>query len=379
MRSGIADYAHAYKSAIEANTDWRLAVPEPGQRVVGNAPRDLLATRRRVKQWQRQGRLREIALVHTEIGAKQHDEFWTLFWLQRLLPEVPCCITLHDPPLVIAPALYPLAFGARGAGLRRVLRVFDYTPLGTRVVRSVLGRAAGVCALSEAGTRSLRGLVPDPQRLRTLPFLAYGWSRRRRPEGASDRPTRMLFLGFWAPGKGVEVLLEAAERALSRRPGGFRLVLAGGVDETAANRRYVESTQELIRRSGSRESFDVLGYVPSKGLDDVFADADVFVLPSTRTPWFSTSSVLFRAMAAGLAVVASDVGAVREEVRHLETGLLVPPGDVAALSEALLLLAGDPALRARLGREAQAHVEVEHGEIRIAQAAARMYEGLAQP
>jgi glycosyltransferase involved in cell wall biosynthesis len=375
MRSGIADYARAYKSAIETHTDWRLAVADAGGRVVGHSPRDLVATYRRVKQWRNEGRLTKVALVHAEIGFKQQDEFWTLFWLRRLVPEVPCCVTVHDPPLVVAPALYPLAFGLRGAGIRRALRVLDYTPVGRGVVRSVLGRTAGVFALSEAGTESLRSVVPDPRLVRTLPFLAYGWSRRARPEGDAARPPRILFLGFWGPGKGIEVLLEAAERALSRRPGGLQLVLAGGVEEGGANRRYVESVHERIRRAG--QMIEVMGYVPAEGLDGVFADAEIFVLPSTRTAGVSTSSVLFRAMAAGLAIVASDVGAVREEVRHLETGLLVPPGDVAALTEALLLLVGDPAIRMKLGRSARAHLEVEHNGTRVAHAAARTYEALA--
>ncbi len=280
---------------------------------------------------------------------------------------------------MLAPALYLLAFGLRGAGIRRALRVWDYTPVGRAVVRSVLGRMGGVFALSETGTASLRGLVPDPRKLRALPFLAYGWSRRGRPAGDPARPPRILFLGFWGPGKGIEVLLEAAEKALSRRPGGLRLVLAGGVEEGGANRRYVESVQERIRRAAGAQTIEVMGYVPAEGLDGVFADAEIFVLPSTRTGGVSTSSVLFRAMAAGLAIVASDVGAVREEVRDLETGLLVPPGDVAALTEALLLLAGDPALRMQLGRAAQAHLEADHDGARVAQAAARTYEALARP
>ena len=380
MRSGIADYARAYRSAVEAHTDWRLTVADGGPRVVGHAPRDLLATYRRVKEWRSEGRLRKVALVHAEIGFKQHDEFWTLFWLRRLMPEVPCCVTVHDPPLVLAPALYPLAFGLRGTGIRRALRMWDYTPVGRAVVRSVMGRTGGVFALSETGTESLRGLVPDPLKLRTLPFLAYGWSARRaRPEGDAARPPKVLFLGFWGPGKGIEVLLEAAERALSRKPGGLRLVLAGGVEEGGANRRYVESVQERIRRAAGLRAIEVMGYVPGEALDGVFADAEIFVLPSTRTAGVSTSSVLFRAMAAGLAIVASDVGAVREEVRHMATGLLVPPGDVAALTEALLLLAGDPALRMQLGRAARAHLEAVHDGTRVAQAAARTYEALAQP
>jgi len=379
MRSGIADYARAYKAAIEGQTDWRLDVNDLGERVPGNSPRDLVATRRRVEGWRRDGRLANVALVHAEIGFKQHDEFWTLFWLRRRCPEVPCCVTVHDPPLVLAPALHPLAFGVRAGGVRRALRMLDYTPLGRSVVGSVLRRAAGVLVLSEAGARSLRGVVEDPRRVRTLPFLAYGWRGTERPEAGTGGPPKVLFLGFWGPGKGIEVLLEAVERVLVRSPAALRLVLAGGLEEGGANRRYVESVRERIRRSPGRNAIDEIGYVPAETLDGVFAAADVFVQPAVRMAGLSASSVLFRAMAAGLAVVASDLGTFPEEVRHLETGLLVPPGDAGALATALLQVTGDRALRERLGGQARAHVEAEHDDARVARAAATLYDSVARP
>ena len=64
-------------------------------------------------------------------------------------------------------------------------------------------------------------------------------------------------------------------------------------------------------------------------------------------------SVLVEAMASGLPVVASAVGGIPEVVRDGETGLLVPPGDVAALTTALDRLAADPELRARLAAGAR--------------------------
>lgn len=377
MRSGIADYARAYKAAVEGHTDWRLDVTDLGERAPGNSPRDLVATYRRVERWRRDGRLADVALVHAEIGFKQHDEFWTLFWLRRLAPRVPYCVTVHDPPLVLAPALHPLAFGARGGVVRRALRALDYTPLGRSLVRSVLGRAGGVFVLSEAGAQSLRRVLEDPARVRTLPFLAYGWREQERPEAAAEGPPTVLFLGFWGPGKGIEVLLDAVEQALAERPASLRLVLAGGVEEGGANRRYVESARARIRRSAGRELIDEVGYVPAEALDGVFAAADVFVQPAVRMAGLSASSVLFRAMAAGLAVVASDLGTFPEEVRHLETGLLVPPGDAGALAAALLQVTGDRALRDRLGRQARAHVEAEHSSARVAGAAASVYGSVA--
>jgi len=69
--------------------------------------------------------------------------------------------------------------------------------------------------------------------------------------------------------------------------------------------------------------------------------------------------VLSEAGAAGLPLIATDVGAIDEIVRDGETGLLVPPSDGAALTEALRRLAEDTALRERLGAGAKAAVIAE--------------------
>jgi glycosyltransferase involved in cell wall biosynthesis len=375
-RSGIADYAETFRLAVERHTPWRLQPLEPSPRLRGNRPHDVLAARRRVQDWLGSGRLQAVSLVHAELGLKQYDEFWTLFWLQRLAPGVRCCITVHDPPLLMAPTLYPLVFGSGRTLVRHAVRVLDYTPLGRALTGSVLRRARAVLALSVRGTDALRRRVPLPGRLRHLPFLAI--APPEVPARAVDHPMRVLFLGFWAPSKGLEALVEATRRALSRQPGAFEVTLAGGVDESGTNRAYVDSMLTRLAASGRGQAFRVTGFLPAAELDRACAEADVLALPTTRTASMSASSVLFRALGAGLPVVASDLGTLGEEVRHLETGLLVPPADPDALADALLKLAADPALRGRLGRNARAHVEAEHGPARVAHEAAAVYEAASR-
>jgi glycosyltransferase involved in cell wall biosynthesis len=99
-----------------------------------------------------------------------------------------------------------------------------------------------------------------------------------------------------------------------------------------------------IRQRGLTERIDLLG---NRGdVPGVLASADVFVL-SSRSEGFPVS--ILEAMAAGLPVVATDVGGIAESVIDGETGLLVPPGDPGALAAALDRLLADSALRQRLG------------------------------
>ena len=87
-----------------------------------------------------------------------------------------------------------------------------------------------------------------------------------------------------------------------------------------------------------------------------WAHAAVGVVPSVWPEPFG--QVAIEAMACGRAVIASNVGGLRDVVVDGETGLMVPPGDVTALREALRMLLSDPARRARMGeagrRRAQA-------------------------
>ncbi len=65
-------------------------------------------------------------------------------------------------------------------------------------------------------------------------------------------------------------------------------------------------------------------------------------------------------MATGRAVVASEIGQVRELIRHRETGVLVQPGATAELADAIAALVADGALRRRLGAAAAADVRRQH-------------------
>ena len=93
-------------------------------------------------------------------------------------------------------------------------------------------------------------------------------------------------------------------------------------------------------------------------VDTVLGAADALVVPSTRPE--PLGLVALEAGAAGLPVVASAAGGVAEAVRDGVSGLLVAPGDPAALAAALARLAADPGEAARMGRAGAQVVAAEH-------------------
>ena len=144
--------------------------------------------------------------------------------------------------------------------------------------------------------------------------------------GDPEEPPHVLYAGRLSPEKGVAELAEAAR--------GLPLVVAG--DGPLRDRLP-----------------QALGWVPHDELLRLYERAAVVACPSHREGYGIACA---EAMAHGRPVVASAVGGLRDLVVDGETGLLVPPGDVRALREALERLLGDAELRRRLGESARARI-----------------------
>ncbi|MBA2327820.1 MAG: glycosyltransferase family 4 protein [Actinobacteria bacterium] len=179
---------------------------------------------------------------------------------------------------------------------------------------------------------------------------------RFRPDPSESR-SGVLFLGRLTPHKGVDRLIQAL-------PAGAALTVAGagGHDPALPERGYVDRLHELAAASPARVTFT--GPVAETDLPALMRRAAVLALPSVDVTCYgrhvAISELLglsvLEAMASGTPVVASKIGGVPEVVSDGHTGFLVPPGDVAALSDRLTTLLADRSLRERMGREARALV-----------------------
>ncbi len=147
----------------------------------------------------------------------------------------------------------------------------------------------------------------------------------RRANGFRDDEILIVSTGRLVPQKNPVGLA----RAVARIPNA-QLLFAGEGDL-----RPLLEGRERVHLLGMRDD-----------IPEILAAADVFALSSD---WEGLPLAVIEAMAAGLPVVATDVGSVSEAVEHRRTGILVPPGDPVVLTEALSLLAGDPAMRREMG------------------------------
>lgn len=151
------------------------------------------------------------------------------------------------------------------------------------------------------------------------------------------------FVGRLVEPKGGTVLLHAAKKVLKAHPEAA-FVLVGDGPEAAAWRSLAASLgigANVIFAGQHRE------------MAGVYASLDVLVLPSFDE---AMPMCLLEAMAAGRAVVATNVGAVPELIENNVTGLLVEPHQVDATAAAITKLLDDSAFRTRLGTAAHAHI-----------------------
>lgn len=183
----------------------------------------------------------------------------------------------------------------------------------------------------------------------------FKFGAERRVNGR-EGPVRLLFVGGDFDRKGGNVLLQAYRSAFRGRAE-LHLV----TQEEVAEERGV-----FVHRGLSANSPELLS---------LYQNADIFVLP-TLGDCFPV--VLGEAMAAGLPIVTTDVGALREAVENERNGLIVPAGDDVALVSALNVLADSPEVRVGMGRAGRRIAEQRFDSARNAQRVLAVLKGVCE-
>jgi glycosyltransferase involved in cell wall biosynthesis len=259
-------------------------------------------------------------------------QHWQWLWLEalsaRLLPRGrPQVLTMHN---VIR----------RERSGRRLAERMDATIVHTRHGAELLGGGPRVHVIPHGAFEHLTR-QPDE---RPLP-----------PELAAVEGPVVLCFGVVRPYKGVDVLVdsfrsvEGAELWVVGRPLGVSLEALGA----PASVRFVPR------------------YVSDAELPAFFRRADLLVLPHRTV---DVSGVLFAGLAFGKPMVLSDAGGFRELVEEHDAGRLVPPGDPAALAEAIAALLADAGERERLAERARAAAAGPYSWDTIAERTTAVYE-----
>lgn len=209
--------------------------------------------------------------------------------------------------------------------------------------RRALAHARRVIVTSPSTARALAPYEVTPDRIHVVepgtdaaPLAAGG--------GACPQALSLLCVATVTPRKGHVLLLEALAGLRERR---WHLHCAGSLARDAQEGRRA---QALAERLGLAERVTWHGEVDTDALAALYAQAELFVLPSWHEGY---GMALAEALAHGLPVVSTAAGAIVDTV-PADAGMLVPPGDVGALREALRRLMDVPAARRALAAGARA-------------------------
>ena len=214
-------------------------------------------------------------------------------------------------------------------------------PMLTGFLRWAIRLASRNVAISSSTAREVTRIADVP--VEVIPYtvaLPHADARVLAP-GA---PFTILSVGRLVERKGNDVLLRALA-ALRPRVPSARLVIVGDGPERAR-------LESLARELGIADAVELRGRVPDDELRRAYVESSVFALPAmvdARGDTEGLGVVLLEAMNYGVPVVASAAGGIVDIVEEGTSGLLVPPGDVAALAAALERLAQDAPLATRLG------------------------------
>ncbi len=248
---------------------------------------------------------------------------------------------LVAPPPVVINALTGLGFVYASPGLRaRLLR-----PAVALLLRALLGRPGAVTLLQNPDDRDTlaRAGIAAPARCAIVRGAGVDLDAFAPPATRPAGPPLVVLVARMLRDKGVQEFAAAAAM-LKARGVAVRCALVGDTDaENPAG--IAREALSALAGGGAVEWWGRRDDMPA-----VLSQAHVACLPSYRE---GLPKALLEAAANGLPLVATDVPGCREIVRDGDNGLLVPARDPQRLAEAIARLAGDAALRERMGRRSR--------------------------
>ncbi|MCK5117212.1 MAG: glycosyltransferase family 4 protein [Candidatus Aegiribacteria sp.] len=228
--------------------------------------------------------------------------------------------------------------------LRNKLKAFMYR----MYVRWLLGMAGRIWVNSGNTLEAVEGMGIPSERIM---MINPGFEKDPRPlpdRSRRDGPVQLLCVGSISPRKAQHLLVKACTY-LDR--GSFEVEFAGSAE---SDEEYARGIQRMIKEENLSGSIRVSGELSSFDLTNAYMRADILVHPAS---WEAFGMSILDGMWYGLPVIASDVAAVPELVRHGENGFLTIPGNAEELADAMKSLIRNRDLRLQMGEKSRMFAE----------------------
>ncbi|BAY28267.1 group 1 glycosyl transferase [Nostoc carneum NIES-2107] len=228
------------------------------------------------------------------------------------------------------------------------------------VEKEVLETAETIVATSPQEKQHMRSLVSTKGNIDIIPcgtdirrFGSIDREAAREKLGIASDAKVVLYVGRFDPRKGIETVVRAVGASKLRGSENLQLIIGGG--STPGNSDGIERDriEGIINELGMNDMTTLPGRLCQTVLPTYYAAADVCVVPSHYEPF---GLVAIEAMASGTPVIASDVGGLQFTVVSEKTGILAPPRDVRAFTDAIDRILMNPEWREQLGKAARERV-----------------------
>ena len=325
---GFLEYSSLHINAMNEHHDVLAVLPEtkPGDEPYTLRPsvERFLFKHPRLRQPLRQRRtiqsiLKAVYDFNPDVVHFQQAHLWFNFSLKRIQRDFPLVMTIHDPQ--------------QHSGDKASKKTPQWVnELGFRCADNIIVHG------DKLVTTVSRMLDIDRSRVHSIPHVAMGkQSDQAQAKAADVDPNLVLFFGRIYDYKGLKYLIEA-EPIISREFPDVKIMIAGEGDDFQKYRNMMVNPDRFIVHNE---------WISDEQRADYFNRAAMVVLPYTDA---TQSGVVPVAYNFQKPVVATEVGALPDCVRHGETGLLVPPKDPSALAEAILRLLRSPSQAQRMGQ-----------------------------
>lgn len=282
-----------------------------------------------------------VELAHIHVAARGS------FWRKSLLARLAAVFGV------------PVIFHLHGSEMKLF---YDRQPgWAQNIIGKVLTRADEVVVLSESWARFVAAIAPGA-RVTVVPnYVEMGPETQPR-----SGPVEILFLGLIGPRKGTFDLLRAFAQARRTCPD-IRLTIGGNGD--------TERAAQLIAELGLDDAVCMAGWVGAEGKRELLAKAAIYILPSYNE---GLPMSVLEAMSCGLATITTRVGGLPEAITDGVDGVLTTPGDIEALSAAIVRLCLDEGQRRQIGAAARARVQAQYSAEVVLPQLAKLYDRVAR-
>ncbi|MFG0299165.1 MAG: glycosyltransferase family 4 protein, partial [Phycisphaerales bacterium JB047] len=223
------------------------------------------------------------------------------------------------------------------------------------LLREKLHRALWVNCISQWHRAFYQSIVSRPDA--DYPIVRCGVDTNAYEATPAPRQDRLevLSVGRLVEKKGMDVLIKSAGEIAKAGRAQLRVRIAGGGPQQ-------NELQEIVEMLPPTAEVELLGDTDNETVMQLMSQADVFALPCRVAKSGDRDGipvVLMEAMARGRCVISGDLETIRELVEHDISGVMIPPGDQARLTEVLIELVKDRDRVDELGRNARTRIEEE--------------------